>query len=339
MKINIYYGGRGVLDDPTLGVLEQVEQVLGELRVEIGRYNIYEQKNKISTLPQTIRGADGIILATTVEWLGIGGNMTQFLDALWLYGDKEEIEHIYMQPIVISTTYGEREGILALENAWEILGGQLCEGLCGYAENLKAFKENSAFAKTIEKKVENFYRTISRKTEGLPCSNQAVRRSVLRNTTMKLTPQESDQLSVFVSNDNYVARQKQDISDLSAVYKDMLGEQDNTVDKDFVNAFLSHFKPFEDFKASYAFEIEGKPVPLVVSIDRDRIECGYKNITESGIDVIIRISIDCMNEITNGRMTFTRAFNSGKMSAKGQFSTLRKLDEIFVFAKWGRSTQ
>ena len=36
--------------------------------------------------------------------------MQQFLDACWLYGDKEKIKTTYMQPIVMSTTYGEREG-------------------------------------------------------------------------------------------------------------------------------------------------------------------------------------------------------------------------------------
>ena len=69
MKINIYYGGRGLLDDPTLYVISKMEDVLRELRVKVERYNIYERKNEIATLPQTIKDADGIILATTVEWL------------------------------------------------------------------------------------------------------------------------------------------------------------------------------------------------------------------------------------------------------------------------------
>ena len=72
MKINIYYGGRGLLDDPTLYVLNKMEEVLKELRVTVERINIYEHKNEIATLPQTMKDADGIILATTVEWLGIG---------------------------------------------------------------------------------------------------------------------------------------------------------------------------------------------------------------------------------------------------------------------------
>ena len=40
MKVNIYYGGRGLIDDPTLFVLEKMEKVLDELRVSVERYNL-----------------------------------------------------------------------------------------------------------------------------------------------------------------------------------------------------------------------------------------------------------------------------------------------------------
>ena len=94
MNINIYYGGRGMLDDPTLYVINKMQEVLEELRVKVERYNLYELKNGITTLPQTLKNADGIILATTIEWFGIGGFMQQFLDACLLYGDKEKISHV-----------------------------------------------------------------------------------------------------------------------------------------------------------------------------------------------------------------------------------------------------
>ena len=179
MKVNIYYGGRGLLDDPTLYVIDKMQEVLVELRVNVERYNIFEHKNSISTLPQTIKDADGIVLATTVEWLGIGGYMQQFLDSCWLYGDKEKIAATYMQPVVMSTTYGEREGEIALASAWEILGGLPCAGLCGYVEDLIAFEMNRDYTVLIEKKAENLYRTISQKLKSLPNSNQAVKQSVL----------------------------------------------------------------------------------------------------------------------------------------------------------------
>ena len=45
MKINIYYGGRGVIDDPTVAVINRITSVLEELRVKVERFNLYEQKN------------------------------------------------------------------------------------------------------------------------------------------------------------------------------------------------------------------------------------------------------------------------------------------------------
>ena len=125
MKINIYYGGRGVLDDPTLYVLDKMAAVLTELNCETARYNIYENKYRISTLPETLNDADGIILATTVEWLGIGGFMTEFLDACWLYGDRDRIRNIYMQPVVMSTTTGGRPWA----DRWRPASAAMCRAL------------------------------------------------------------------------------------------------------------------------------------------------------------------------------------------------------------------
>ena len=83
MRINIYYGGRGIIEDPTLFVINTITRVLEELRVEVNRYNLYEEKNIINTLPKTLKDADCVILAAHVEWMGIGGLMQQFLDACW----------------------------------------------------------------------------------------------------------------------------------------------------------------------------------------------------------------------------------------------------------------
>lgn len=329
MKINIYYGGRGLLDDPTLYVLSRMEDVLRELRVSIERYNIYEHKNEIATLPQTFRDADGIILATTVEWLGIGGYMQQFLDACWLYGDKEKISTTYMQPIVMSTTYGEREGELTLSNAWEILGGPPCAGLCGYVEDLATFRMSQEYNLIIEKKAENLYRTISQKIKSLPTSNQAVKRSVLRTQQLNLTPQESEQLSKYVSDDTYVKQQKEDIEELASMFKDMLGQKENEEGIPFAKELESHFIPVDDFKATYSFIIEGTRKPVFVSVDNKNLEIHAE--TETNADVVAKMSNEVMQSIIDGRMTFQRAFMTGEMTAKGNFKTLRMLDQVFVF--------
>ena len=81
MNINIYYGGRGIIDDPTIFVINKMQEILEELRVNVTRSYLYECKNTISMLPQTLKDADGVILASTVEWYGVGGYMQQFLDS------------------------------------------------------------------------------------------------------------------------------------------------------------------------------------------------------------------------------------------------------------------
>lgn len=329
MKINVYYGGRGVIDDPTIYVLDLMESVLAEFRVELKRFNIYEQKNSVSTLVNTLKGADAIILATTVEWMGIGGHMTQFLDALWFYGDKDEIEKTYMMPVVLSTTYGERESLLTLENAWEILGGRPCSGLCGYVEDIVSFKGNMEYREVIEKKAQNLYRIVSQKVKELPNSNKAVSKSVLKSQQMQLTPQESERLSLYAADEKYVERQKQDVSELASIYRDMLGDESINYGDDYGKAFKGHFKPLPDFKANYVLDIEGNKLPLRIEVDGENLTCKYEeNYT---CDVLVKLSADIINEILAGRLGFSKAFSGGQVTAKGSFMLLRKLDELFVF--------
>ena len=329
MKVNIYYGGRGLLDDPTLYVLNKMEEVLRELRVTVERINIVEHKNEITTLPQTLKDADGIILGTTVEWLGIGGYMQQFLDACWLYGDKEKIKTTYMQPIVMSTTYGEREGELTLANAWEILGGLPCAGLCGYVEDLVNFEMNEDYTLIIEKKAESLYRTIAQKLKSLPTSNQAVKQSVLRTSQMDLTPQESEQLSKYVSDDSYVKKQKEDIEELASMFKNMLGKKDEDSEELYVSDFKEQFCPQLDFSARYLFMIDGMKKPLFIEVRKDVLDVYYGQ--EENVDILAKLPANVMESIVTGQMTFQRAFMTGEMTAKGNFKILKMLDVLFSF--------
>ena len=332
MKVNIYYGGRGLLDDPTLYVIGKMEEVLKELRVSVERYNIYEHKNSISTLPQTLKDADGIILATTVEWLGIGGYMQQFLDSCWLYGDKEKIKTTYMQPIVMSTTYGEREGELTLSNAWEILGGLPCSGMCGYVDDLVSFEMNHDYSLIIEKKAENLYRTISQKQKSLPTSNQAVTRTILRTQQMDLTPQESEQLSKFVADDGYVKKQKEDIEELAAMFKQMLGDEEeapeppSVYEDDIIEGFYENFHPETGFAASYVIIVPDMGKNLVIHVGKV-LQCEYGADVEA--DVKLKASSTMLRNILAGKNSFQKGFMSGEITAKGNFKTLRMLDQIF----------
>lgn len=329
MKINIYYGGRGMLDDPTLYVINKMQEVLTELNVAVERYHLFELKNTITTLPQTLKEADGIILATTIEWYGLGGNMQQFLDACWLYGDKEKISELYMCPVVMSTTYGEREGKLNLATAWEILGGRPCSGICGYIADTVTLEMNEDYIRLIEKKAENMYRTIHQKLPNLPASNQAVKQMVAINKELDLTPQETEQLSRYASDDSYVQRQKEDIQELASMFKGLMENKDADDGQEFIDELEEHFSGQPGFKASYKFMIEGKTKPLVVKIDYMELECFYGQADKP--DVELQMTRDTMNDIINAKLSFQKAFMSGEMKMKGDFKILRNLDQLFLF--------
>ncbi len=331
MKINIYYGGRGLLDDPTLYVINKMQEVLQELNVTVERYNLHEQKNMITTLPHTLKEADGVILATTVEWYGIGGYMQQFLDACWLYGDKEKISKLYMCPVVMSTTYGEREGKLDLATAWEILGGIPCSGICGYIADTVTLEMNEDYLKLIEKKAENMYRTIHQKLPNFPTSNQAVKQKISITKNMDLTPQESEQLSRYAADDRYVKRQKEDIQELASMFKGMMETKDVDEGSEFVSDLESHFKPQPGLRANYKLLIEGKKKPLVIQVDSGALKCFYGSLEKP--DIEMQMTRETMQDIVAARMTFQRAFMSGEMKMKGDFKILRTLDQIFTFSE------
>lgn len=339
--------------------MNQITEVLTELRVEVNRYNIFEEKNAIATLPVTLQDADGVILAATVEWFGMGGYMMQFLDMCWLYADKQKLTGKYMMPVVMATTYGERDVESNLVRAWETLGGNPIAGLVAYVENPDEFEKNEDYRHLIEKKAESLYRTVHQNTLSLPNSNYAVRTNLLKTRTIELTPQESEQLSRFVSDETYVKQQKEDIEELSAMFKKMLtgnpaegedssadkasdekgaggrtAEEQSQADKNtetLFSYFTNHYRPEPDFTASYAVILSDKNVVLHIEATPEKVKVFYAASEEA--DVILRTTSKVLVNILSGKNTFQKGFMAGEISAKGNFKTLRMLDTIFDFSR------
>ena len=330
MKINIYYGGRGIIDDPTLFVISQITTVLQELNVKVQQYNLYEQRNGITALPNTLEDADGIILASTVEWFGIGGYMMQFLDACWLYGDKDRIRQIYMAPVVMSTTHGEREGMMNLAAAWEMLGGLPCDGMCGYIADTTKLENSSEYTRIIDKKTENIYRTINQKMPVFPASNQAVITKVGVASSIDLTPQESEQLSEYASDDKYVRKQKEDLQELASIFRDKMGGEEAAGNsEEYVKKLLKSFTPVAGVAAKYkvSFSDNAKLKPVIIEVNGSKCDCRTGD--EEGCNVSLSVDQHSFEDILGGRMTFQRGFMAGNIKLKGDFKLLRNMDQLF----------
>lgn len=330
MNINIYYGGRGLIGDPTQYVIKKMCEVLEELNVNVKRYDLYEIKNAITTLPRTLKEADGVILATTVEWYGIGGYMQQFLDACWLYGDKDVISKIYMCPVCMSTTYGEREGKMNMTTAWEILGGKPISGICGYIPDIASLESKEEYDRIIEKKAENMYRSISQKLASFPSSNQAVKQKVSVTQNVDLTPQETEQLSMYAADEEYVARQKEDIKELTGIFHNKLENQEVDDEDKYIDDFKKKFTPQAGVNAIYRLKIKNFKKDLIVKVANAKLEVFYGQSEYS--DVKLELNSEILDQIIAGENTFQRMFMSGKMTSKGDFNLLRALDNLFPFS-------
>lgn len=330
MRVNIYYGGRGLIDDPTIYVMNKISEVLNELRVQVIRYNLYEEKNNISTLPKTLKDADAIILATRLEWFGIGGYMTQFLDACWLYADKEYTKQLYMLPVVMSSAYGERDAEMMLIKAWELLGGMPVEGLRAYVSDHIEFETNPEYALIIEKTAEALYRNISQKTKRLPGSTTVVKETAMRAPALNLTPQESEQLSEYVSDDRYVKKQKEDIEELAQLFKEMLGDGGKSTTGEFIKEIKKHFHPIDGFRAVYSIIISDvADKSIVVDIDGSKLNCYYG--TYENPNVTVTTTKEVLESVVRGEKKLQEAFMSGSLLVKGEFKILRSFDAVIQF--------
>lgn len=336
MKVNIYYGGRGLIDDPTIFVMSKVMSVLDELNIKVKKYNLYEDIRGISILPKTLKEADAVILAASVEWMGIGGLLWQFLDSCFLYGDKEKIKTLYMMPVVASTTYGEKDAQFTLIKAWEMLGGIPCDGICAYVNDPVTFETSSEYAYLVEKRTENFYRTFSKKLSSFPSSSLAVREKVLRPKTISLTPQESEQLSMYVSNDSYVKQQKEDIQELTQMFKQMMGDSSESAtvpaaEEPYLEDFQRVFNPIPNMALTFSWAIQGFAKKLIIEVDGEKLNCYYGE--RDSVDVAIKSTKQAIEKVIYGEIPLQASFMAGDLTAKGNFRVLHTFDMLFRFRK------
>ena len=331
INVNIYYGGRGLIEDPANYVMSKLIQVFDELNVGVKKYNLFEDIRGISVLPKTLKDTDAVILTASVEWLGIGGLLQQFLDSCWLYGDKDTIKRLYMMPVSVSTTYGEKEAYNTRAKAWELLGGKIYDGISVYVNNYASFEMNSDYAYLIEKKAENFYRVFTKKIVSFPSSTNAVLDNVVQPKSLNLTPQESEQLSMYVSNDQYVKKQKEDIKELSQMFRGMMGDKSPYDKGPYIETFENHFHPVPGIALSFLIEIADIGNTIVIETDNGNLDCYYGE--KHDPDIILRTNSKVLDKIVSGQSTLQGTFLSGDLTAKGDFKILRMFDSLFQFKK------
>ena len=107
------------------------------------------------------------------------------------------------------------------------------------------------------------------------------------------------------------------------------GQKKNGGDDYYLSVFRNHFKPQLNYNGRYMFMISDKDKNIIVNVQGSNLTVEFGQDMEA--DVIGKMSKETFDRIVQGRITFHRAFMTGDMTAKGNFRTLRMLDEVFNF--------
>ena len=167
----------------------------------------------------------------------------------------------------------------------------------------------------------------------LPASNQAVGKKVSRGRSANLTPQESEQLSHYVSDEKFVRTQKEDIQELSSLFRSKM-DRDISVkgSADLGQTFEEHFHPVAGLHSRYriVFSDKSGTPSMLLSVDNKELKIPQAD-DGAPVDVELTLDRNSLNEIISGRMTFQRAFMEGNLKMKGDFKLLRNMDQLFEF--------
>lgn len=347
-KIIVVYGGSNLADDPTYVVTDRISGVLTELNVTIKRIDLYKNDYSIDAFIDELEESDGVILATTVEWYGIGGHLQMFLDKCFASGRYGAFTGAYLFGIVVSRQSYERDAYSHLIKSWEILGGVESISLLTSIENSADLETDNELLMAIDKKAEDYYRVLNQQRLILPTSIHG--NKVLFKLPVKTRVDEGEQMIIkqvvssetkeqtlenqmsFISNyDEFIEKQQQDIEDISSLFKEKLTTKNDISRKTFPEIFEYKYKPdktFADCVISWVLNDKGNE-SFVLEFRGAKLKA--KNGKKSDADVVMSCDIDVLSKITDGKLTVQRAFMTGEIKAKGNFTLLYKLDQLFAF--------
>lgn len=344
LKTIIIYGGDGYADDPTLVAIDRISHVLTELQTNIIRLDLYKNEYDIKGFFSELEEAQAIVIATTVEWFGIGGHLQMFLDKCWKYGNKKLFEDVYLFGVVISKQNYERDTYNHLIKSWELLGGVEGTNLCASIKKSVELETNSIFLSAIDKKTEEFYRVVHQGRPSLPTSiksnkvyievpSQAIddinRDSIYDDKAIKASEEVKEAL--IPNYEAFMEKQQQDIADIANLFKQKITNKEADPIKTIPEKFKGHYiGGADELNCRLQWNINDRTTKnFIMDLKAGKINVYYGNIND--FSTVLHLDEVILDKIIEGKMTIQRAFMTGEVKAKGDFTVLYKLDQLF---KW-----
>jgi len=340
--VTIVYGGEGYVDDPVLVALERISSVLTELGLGINRIDLYKGHISMEKALTYINDSRGVILATTVEWYGIGYRLQKFLDDCFFSGQESYFDKKALYGVVFTRHSFERDAYEHLRKSWEVLGGREGIGLYTSIDLASKLETNFEWLFGIDKKTESYFRILRQEKGILPVSEGVEKVAIelpvvasLPEATYKapkkLKKDELDLSSGMIDNyDAFVEKQQEDIKQISSLFKRKLKSKTEESDGSVPNILKKAYVNKGDLQANIQLLFDDQlKENTVIELNNQHIRAYYGQIAD--VDVSVSGKQATFMKILEGKLTMQRAFMTGEVKAKGDFTLLYKFENFFKF--------
>lgn len=349
-QITIVYGGEGFADDAVLVALQRIGKVLSELGIGIHRIDLYKQELEMEQVFECFQESIGIVLGINVEWFGIGYRLQQFLDQCFFEGEEQYFKNKSLFGVCFSRGAFEREAYNHVLHSWEILGGAEGESLLATIKTGAELETNFNWLRTIDKRTENFYRLINSQPGFLPRSSKLDKAYIELPVAETLAIEGADQgaqspelasgekrkssnQGIIKDYENFLEKQKDDIQEISSLFQKKLNKKKRLVEiPELLNKAYDKTAFAKDglLKERIQLVIEDDPEEnTIVEIDGKGIRSFYGNVAEANVRIVGEREV--FMSIFEGKLTMQRAFMTGKVKAKGDFTIIYKFEDYFDF--------
>lgn len=341
--VTIVYGGEGYVDDPVLVALERISSVLLELGMSIHRIDLHKGSIPMEKAFEYINESKGVILAVNVEWFGIGYQMQKFLDDCFFRGDESYFRNKALMGVCFTRSAFEQEAYNHLLRSWEILGGLAATALMGVIKSAAELETNFDWLYGIDKKTESYFRCLKQDKGILPRSNKVAKISIEMPVSEEdisilssIKSKEKESVKEVKSNgliedyDAFVEKQQKDILEISSIFKKKLSTKVTNKDQSLPRLLKDAYKFKGDIQTNIQFVIDDQlKENTVIELNNQYIRSYFGQLSD--VDVVVSGSKDIFTRILTGKVTMQRAFMTGEVKAKGDFTILYKFEEYFNF--------
>lgn len=321
-KITLVYGSASSADNPTDFACRRIREVMEELGLQVEAWRLTD--HAFEDILDSVTTSAGVVLATTVEWFGIGFFMQRFLDQCHQVQREGMFDGIPLLSVVFSREAYEKEAGDYLTTAWQLLGGWQGVDIYGCYPDVASLSADLDAMQWLEKKVEQFFRY------GLSQNAQPPRSAFNRKGTHEVktpVPQPLEE-TVAEPEDEQTRRQKENIVALSGKLKAKLEEKTKVGNLEFPEWFSQKYKGNADREYLIQLLLTDQAQKNTALLIKTNGIHGYYGV-ESDPLLTITLEEAVLRQILEGRVSFRRAFMTGKLSAKGELNLLYKMDELF----------